>query len=402
MERFKFITSTHLSENSLDYKKGSDEMKKSYDVVIVGGGSMGIAAAYYVARSGHSVAVLDRDTIPNETGSHHGQTRMMRFGYSEGESYVPLVKHAYALWRELEQESNRSLYVQTGALLMGSVGSDFFNEVLHSSTTHSLPHEVLSASDIEERWPEIKLPVTFNGVLDTLAGFLLSEECVQAYKELALELGVDIFEQDAVLNVNSVAEGVEVVTKQHSFHAGKVIMTAGAWTHKLLPEVEMPIQPIRKTIAWFEPKEENAFDSSSFPCVVFNTSFGLYYAFPDYEGAGFKIGRHDGGQLVEPAQLNRTFGAYEEDEPELRQLLDVHLPGAAGELKRGAVCIYDQSPDEDFIIDWHPSDQRIILAGGFSGHGFKFASVIGKILSEMALDQPLIHSIDSFKLSRFT
>ncbi|MEK4563651.1 N-methyl-L-tryptophan oxidase [Alkalihalobacillus sp. FSL R5-0424] len=376
-------------------------MNQSYDVIIIGGGSMGIAAAYYVAKSGCKVAVLDRDTIPNETGSHHGQTRMMRFGYSEGESYVPLVKHAYELWRELEQQSNRSLYVQTGALLMGEEGSDFLNEVLHSSTTHSLPHEVLTASDIHDRWPEITLPETFKGVLDTLAGFFLSEECVQAYKELALKLGVDIFEGETVMHVNPVAEGIDVISEQRTLHAGKVIVTAGAWTHKLLPELKMPIQPIRKTIAWFEPKAENAFDSSSFPCVVFNTSFGLYYAFPDYKGAGFKIGRHDGGQLVEPEELNRTFGAYEEDEPELRQLLDVHVPKAAGTLKRGAVCIYDQSPDEDFIIDWHPTDERIILAGGFSGHGFKFASVIGKLLSEMALDQPLTHPIESFKLSRF-
>ena len=376
-------------------------MEYEYDVIVVGGGSMGVAAAYYLAKANQRVAVIDRETVPNEKGSHHGQTRMLRFGYSEGQSYVPLVKCAYELWRELEQESKRTLYIQSGALLMGREGSNFIDEVLHSSTTHDLPHEVLTSEEIMTRWPEIKLTKEYMGVLDTLAGFLLSEECVRAYKELAQKHGAVFFENELVLDVDAKNDEVSVTSATHNFRAKKLIVTAGAWTHELLPQINMPIEPIRKTFAWFKPKRENLYNDSQFPCVVFDTSFGLYYGFPDYKGAGFKLGRHDGGQLTTPDQLNRTFGAYEEDESELRLLLDAYLPQASGELIRGGVCIYDQSPDEHFIVDWHPDHPHIMFAGGFSGHGFKFASVIGKLLSQMALEQPLLHPIDLFKLSRF-
>ncbi|TSB45458.1 N-methyl-L-tryptophan oxidase [Alkalicoccobacillus porphyridii] len=374
---------------------------RDFDVVIVGGGSMGAAAAYYLAKAKQRVAVIDRNTVPNDQGSHHGQTRMLRFGYSEGERYVPLVKSAYELWQELEQESNRTLYIQSGALLMGEEGSDFIREVLHSSTTHDLPHHVFTAKSIMKQWPGIQLPEQFVGVMDTRAGFLLSEQCVQAYKELAQANGAVFFEKEPVLKIDVQDKHVEVITDQQAVRASQLIVTAGAWTHQLLPSAQLPIEPIRKTFGWFEPTQDRLYSHSDFPCVVFDSPLGLYYAFPDYEGAGFKIGRHDGGQRTEPEQLNRLFGAFPEDEQDLRELMNTYVPQASGDLLKGGVCIYDQSPDEDFIIDRHPEHPHILIAGGFSGHGFKFASVVGKILSELALEQPLLHTIDSFKLSRF-
>ncbi|MDQ0207790.1 N-methyl-L-tryptophan oxidase [Alkalicoccobacillus murimartini] len=376
-------------------------MEKVFDVIVVGGGSMGAAAAYYLAKANQRVAVIDRETVPNDQGSHHGQTRMLRFGYSEGESYVPLVQSAYRLWRELERESGQTLYIHTGALLMGEEGSDFIDKVMFSSTTHDLPHEWMSANEIMTRWPGLNLPENYVGVLDTMAGFLLSEECVRVYKELAENHGAIFYEQEQVMEINADENQVQVTTAHHTLQASRLVVTAGAWTHELLPTAQLPIKPVRKTFGWFQPKQEGLYESTHFPCVVFDTTFGLYYGFPDYQGKGFKLGRHDGGQKTTPDQLNRTFGAHIEDERELRQLLNEFVPEAAGSLVKGGVCIYDQSPDEDFILDRHPTHSHIIFAGGFSGHGFKFASVVGKILSEMALDQPLSHSIDSFKLSRF-
>lgn len=361
-------------------------MGNVYDVVIIGGGSMGIASAYYLAKANQKVLVVDRYTIPNTYGSHHGETRILRLGYGNGGTYVPLVKEALELWRELEQETGRTLYNQTGAISVGYPQSDFVKETIDSSIKYDLDYEAMDAKALMERWPGITVPDDYIACYDPNSGFLYSEECIAAYKEQCDKLGVTIIENQQVLDLKISADEVQVLTEETVYTAKKAIVTAGAWMPKLLPDLNLAIKPLRKTFGWFETSEEKLY-GENFPCYVFDThDVGHYYGFPDFNGLGLKIGRMDLGEVVNPDELNRDFYSTPKEEADLRSFLSRYMPQANGELNEGKVCLFSMTPSEDFIIDFHPQHKNVVIAGGFSGHGFKFASAIGKALTELTVD----------------
>ena len=376
-------------------------MGSLYDVVIIGGGSMGIATAYYLAKAEQKVLVVDQFTVPNIYGSHHGETRILRLGYGNGGTYVPLVKESLSLWKELEEETGRTLYNQTGAISVGYPGSDFVKETIDSSIKYNLEYEKLDAKSLMERWPGITVPDDYVACYDPNSGFLYSEECILAYKEECEKLGVTILENQPVLDLQITDKEVTVLTADTTFVARKAVVTAGAWMPKLLPDLELEIKPLRKTFGWFETSEENLY-GSQFPCYVFDThDVGHYYGFPDFNGKGLKIGRMDLGEVVDPDELNRDFDSTPKEEADLRSFLSRYMPQANGHLNAGKVCLFSMTPDEDFIIDFHPQHENVLIAGGFSGHGFKFASAIGKTLCELAVQGVSNQDISFLSLNRF-
>ena len=376
-------------------------MGNLYDVVIIGGGSMGIATAYYLAKAEQKVLVVDQFTVPNIYGSHHGETRILRLGYGNGGTYVPLVKESLALWKELEEETGRTLYNQTGAISVGYSGSDFVKETIDSSIKYNLEYEKLDAKSLMERWPGITVPDDYVACYDPNSGFLYSEECILAYKEECEKLGVTILENQPVLDLQITDKEVTVLSADTTFVARKAVVTAGAWIPKLLPDLELDIKPLRKTFGWFETSEENLY-GSQFPCYVFYThDVGHYYGFPDFNGKGLKIGRMDLGEVVDPDELNRDFDSTPKEEADLRSFLSRYMPQANGHLNAGKVCLFSMTPDEDFIIDFHPQHENVLIAGGFSGHGFKFASAIGKTLCELAVQGVSNQDISFLSLNRF-
>ena len=376
-------------------------MGNLYDVVIIGGGSMGIATAYYLAKAEQKVLVVDQFTVPNIYGSHHGETRILRLGYGNGGTYVPLVKESLSLWKELEEETGRTLYNQTGAISVGYPGSNFVKETIDSSIKYNLEYEKLDAKSLMERWPGITVPDDYVACYDPNSGFLYSEECILAYKELCEKLGVTILENQPVLDLQITDKEVTVLTADTTFVARKAVVTAGAWIPKLLPDLELEIKPLRKTFGWFETSEENLY-GSQFPCYVFDThDVGHYYGFPDFNGKGLKIGRMDLGEVVDPDELNRDFDSTPKEEADLRSFLSRYMPQANGHLNAGKVCLFSMTPDEDFIIDFHPQHENVLIAGGFSGHGFKFASAIGKTLCELAVQGVSNQDISFLSLNRF-
>lgn len=376
-------------------------MGNLYDVVIIGGGSMGIATAYYLAKAEQKVLVVDQFTVPNIYGSHHGETRILRLGYGNGGTYVPLVKESLALWKELEEETGRTLYNQTGAISVGYPDSDFVKETIDSSIQYDLEYEELDAKSLMERWPGITVPDDYVACYDPNSGFLYSEECILAYKEACEKLGVTILENQRVLDLQMTDKEVTVLTADTTFVARKAVVTAGAWIPKLLPDLELDIKPLRKTFGWFETSEEDLY-GSQFPCYVFDThDVGHYYGFPDFNGKGLKIGRMDLGEVVNPDELNRDFDSTPKEEADLRSFLSRYMPQANGNLNAGKVCLFSMTPDEDFIIDFHPQHENVLIAGGFSGHGFKFASAIGKTLCELAVQGVSNQDISFLSLNRF-
>ncbi|MFE4710707.1 N-methyl-L-tryptophan oxidase [Paenibacillus sp. NPDC056722] len=370
-----------------------------YDVIIVGAGSMGMSAGYHLARRGVKTLLIDAFDPPHTEGSHHGEPRLIRHAYSGDPAYIDLALRAQTLWEEAEAESGTELLVRSGVLNLADTSVYSFSGRLHEAEQRRVRVERLAAEEITRRWPGLTIPDHFEAMYEPDAGYLYSERCITAYRQLALAHGAKLLVNTPVLDVTATEGGVTVHTKDGDFHGASVILSAGAWFQSLSPFINMPIRAVRKVVGWFESTP--AFDAGTFPGFTLGTTEGGFYGFPSIGGAGLKIGRHDTGLTWKPGEPLLPFGSEDSDEGDLRRVLEKYMPGAAGRLLKGAVCKYEHSPDEDFIIDRHPLHSHVLLAGGFSGHGFKFSSVVGEILADLAIDGRSRHEIKPFSLSRF-
>lgn len=373
-----------------------------YDVIVVGAGSMGMSAGYYLARKGLRTLLIDAFDPPHREGSHHGEPRLIRHAYSGDPVYTELAVRAHRLWNEVEELTGTRLLEPSGVLNIADRTIYSFKERIAQSEALGVRTEWLDAAEIRARWPELTIPDSFEAMYEPDAGYLYSERCVEAYRKLALAQGAELLTYAIVrdLKVHSGAGGVTVYTADDKFHAGAVLLTAGAWFSTLAPFVNLPIRSVRKVVGWFETTGPG-FDAGRFPGFTLGTPEGGYYGFPNIGGAGVKIGRHDGGIPWTPGETLAPFGSRPEDEADFRRVLSAYMPGAAGRLKQGAVCKYEMSPDEDFIIDRHPEHPQVWVAGGFSGHGFKFASVIGERLADLVEKGKTDDSLRPFALDRF-
>ena len=372
-----------------------------YDVIIIGAGSMGMAAGYFLAKNGRKTLLLDAFDPPHQRGSHHGDTRIIRHAYGEGAEYVPLALKAQELWNELEALSQKKLFLQTGVLNAGPAAADFMQTIIRSAELYQLPLEILTPAETEKRWPGLHLPDDYIGCFEPSSGVLKCEACVEAYRELAVRHGAAIMPDSRVQHISAGDAGVTVQTHNNTYQAKSLIVSAGAWSGQLLKMLglELPLQPIRKTFAWFEA-EERLYNHRHFPAFSFESPEGIYYGFPSIDGSGIKTGRHDGGADIAPDEKKDDFGSCPEDAADLRKFLDRHLP-SAGRLKFGKTCLYTMTPDEDFIIDLHPAYPNIAIAAGFSGHGFKFSSAVGQILSDLIIAGKTDANIAPFRIGRF-
>lgn len=372
-----------------------------FDVAIIGAGTMGMAAGAFLAKQQVKTLLIDAFDPPHNRGSHHGDTRMIRHAYGEGSQYVALVKRAQQLWEELEKVSGYKIFEKTGVLGLGPKDSAFLHETINAAQQYELPLEVLSASEVKDKWPGISIPDHFIGCFEAESGLIYCENAIQAYKEMAIRNGAQLVTNTPVQQINiDSKDKVKIVTANNEFYAKKVIVTVGAWAAKLLPTLNLPIQPFRKVVGWFETPE-GLFDSAHFPCFYVEDQDNMFYGFPNLNGAGLKVGGNDGGQAIDPDQQTQNFGQYETDEGELRQFLGTYMPEANGSLKEGKTCLYTLSSDHHFIIDHHPENDNVILACGFSGHGFKFGSVMGEVLGQMAVKGQSEYDISIFSLKRF-
>jgi len=369
-----------------------------YDVIIVGAGSMGMAAGYYLAKAGKSVLMLDAFDPPHEEGSHHGDTRIIRYAYGEGASYVPFVKRAGELWQELESLTDENLFLQTGVVNIGEPTCDFIQNVKTSAALYELALEYYTSVEAMKKWPGLTLPANLVACFEPTAGILRVEACIRAYKKLALETGARLQTNEKVVGIQT-GEIVQVQTGSQVYEAKHLIVTAGAWATELLEtlDISLPVTPTRKTFAWFEA-DEQLYSDLIFPAYCFEFADSSYYGFPSIDGAGLKLGRHDGGEEINPNVPLRPFDDM--DSVDLQNFIEQFMP-QHGPLKYGKTCKYSMTPDEDFIIDFLPTHQNIVIAAGFSGHGFKFSSAVGEVLAELTLNGACKQDLTRFQLSRF-
>jgi sarcosine oxidase len=374
--------------------------QRSFDVIVVGAGGMGSAAAFELARRGRSVLALEQFPFVHDRGSSHGHTRIIRRAYYEHPDYVPLVQRAFERWYDLEQRSGRHLLTECPCLSIGAPDGEVVTGVLASAEQHNLSVERLDGAALARRFPQFRFDDSFVGVLERDAGFLYVEECVRTQLEQARLLGATLHDQEPVTGWSSDGQSVKVTTCSDTYHAASLILTAGPWSGRLLGPLGIRLRVMRQVMTWFGTQEPAEFRRDRFPIFLADVSEGPFYGLPAIDGRGLKIARHYGApELASPGEIDRAVAAS--DEAPVRAFLEKHIPRAIATLRYAQTCIYTLSPDRHFIIDRHPEHPNVAFAAGFSGHGFKFATTVGEILADLAESGTTSWPIQLFSCARF-
>ena len=361
---------------------------------------MGSATVYELASRGMRVLGLERFSIPNDSGSSHGVNRIIRLAYYEDPSYVPLLRRSYERWRELEEASGEKLLYVTGSVDTGSESGKVFTGSLRSCLEYDLPHEPLTSAELTRRFPGFRFPETWMGVYQPDGGFVLSERCIANHVFGALERGGEVRAHEAVLDWSDTGDTVRVRTSRGQYEAGALVMTVGAWAGPLLPSLSHLLTPERQVLGWFQPLRPQLFTLGNCPVVIGEFEEGQYYSLPVFGIPGYKIGRfHHLHEATTADGLDRDCG--EEDEAVLRTALARYFPDANGPTVSLKPCMFTNTPDSHFIIDALPGSPNVFFAAGFSGHGFKFCSVVGEIMADLATRGGTSHNISHLRLGRF-
>ncbi len=359
-----------------------------YDTIVVGLGAHGSAAAYHLAKRGVSVLGLERFSRGHTLGSSGGLSRIIRLSYYEHPDYVPLLRRAWQLWRDLEKESGESLLTQTGGLYLGPPEGALVLGALASAQKHRLAHEMLDAADLRRRYPLFHVDDDWIGLVDVQAGWLAPERSIEAHLRMAERRGASLRFEEPVQSWERDGDGVRVTTARDVHRAQRLVLTAGAWMADLLPALAPHLWVERNVLFWFEPKSdveafaklpvwimEDVVRAQGFP------AYRLFYGFPYNTEHGFKLAGLHFGDRVDPNTVEREPLGI--DEERVRAMLRRRIPLAEGERRLAKVCMYTNSPDTFFIIDRVP-DAPGVYASACSGHGFKFASAIGELLADMS------------------
>ncbi len=376
-------------------------MAKSYDVIVLGLGGVGSAAAFALAKRGLSVLGIDQFSPPHNRGSSHGETRIIRKSYFEHPSYVPLLCRAYDLWRELESQTGIRLYHATGLLEIGPADGVVIPGVLRSAAQFDLPIEQMTMAEAVHRYPGLRGDDSWSVILEKDAGYLNVEACVQAHLDCAVKLGAELVLDQRVVGWEAEQNGVAVRTQNQVYRADKLILTAGPWAAELLSEFRIPLTVLHKHLYWYETNNDAYREADGFPCFFYETPAGHFYGFPKRDALGLKIARHSGGEKAD-REIDGVHQRNASDQSAVEAFLGLNLPEASPRLTRWAGCYYTMTPDEHFIVDRLPNRSRVTILAGLSGHGFKFTSVLGELAADLATDQCIPPSLSFLQLARFT
>ena len=365
------------------------ESARTFDAIVVGVGTMGAAACLELARRGKRVLGLEQHRLGHDLGSSHGGSRIVRDCYFEAPEYVPLLLACREGWERLERESGQRIVHRCGVLYVGAATSEVLRESARSGSEFGVPHERLDAGAVARRFPQFCMPGDWEALFEPGAGFARPERAVRAASELAVRVGASVREGVRVRGWHETGGCVRVQTDAGDFEAGSLVLTAGAWTAGIATALGVPMVPLRVPIAWLQPRDEAACRMPSMPVWYIDRPgrSGLYGVpmAPD-QGAphGVKVAMHGDGRPVDPDAAREAASPAELEA--IRAATDGFLPCAAGGVVAGSTCLYTMSPDAHFVVDRLPGRQRVFVACGFSGHGFKFMPVMGRALADLAID----------------
>lgn len=380
-----------------------------FDIIVIGVGSMGSSACYYLSKRGYKVLGLEQFDITHENGSHAGQSRIIRKAYFEHPDYVPLLSRAYEGWKTLEEETGEQVYFKTGLLYSGRANDEIIKGVKLAASLYNIPLENPDRVLAEKKFPQFKFPENQEIVFESDAGFVTPEKAIRLYTELAKRYGAIIHTNEKLIGWKKEGDGVIVKTNKEIYYCNKLIITAGAWAGKLIPGFANKIKVTRQFVAWIKPKHPEKFSLKNFPCWLIDDEDmpGCYYGFPMLPTEkfgppeGLKLAHHHPAAITDPDNVNRTV--TKDDIENLKYAMNKYFPGEFDSVLSGKICLYANSPDENFIIDKLPGyEENAFIACGFSGHGFKFVPVVGEILSDLAIDGKTNLPIEFLNATRFS
>jgi sarcosine oxidase len=373
-----------------------------YKAIVVGLGAMGSATLYHLAQLGSRALGLEQFEIGHTRGSSHGDSRIIRETYFEHPLYVPLVRRAHELWRDLERRSAESLMTITGGLMIGPPDGMIIPGTLRSALAHGLPHSILSSLEVGERYPAFRLADDLVAVFDPRAGFLDPEACNRAHIKGALELGAEARFNERVIDWTVEGVGVRVTTESAEYTADKLVLSTGAWNRSMVPDLELPLAVERQAVFWLDPEGDRShYDLGRLPIYAYEYRAGnICYGFPRLP-RGVKASVMHAGEIVsDPDNVNRAVDAMEVSA--LRGALEPILPALAeAPVRESDVCLFTNTPDHDFIIDFHPFLPQVLISSPCSGHGFKFSSVIGEIQADLLTTGKSAFDLSPFRIGRW-
>jgi sarcosine oxidase len=375
---------------------------RPYNAIVIGLGAMGSATLFHLAKRGSRVAGFERFQPGHPFGSSHGDSRIIRETYFEHPLYVPLVQRAHQLWRELEEASGERLMTISGGLMIGPRDGTVVTGTLRSAREHALPHAVLTAAEVRERFPPFRLDDSMIAVFDPRAGYLDPESCTAAHVDGARRAGAAVHFDERVLEWNADGEGVSVRTTKAAYRADRLVVAAGPWCSALVADLELPLSIERQVVFWLEPaRDEDQYDASRFPIYAYEFEPGtICYGFPRLARGVKAAVMHNGELASDPEKVDRMVKARDEDA--LRAAIGPVLPDLSAAPARGSdVCLFTNTPDHDFIIDFHPRHPQVLISSPCSGHGFKFASAIGELQAELLTGGSPRFDIAPFRIDRF-
>lgn len=389
-------------------------MPDSYDVIVIGLGGMGSAAAYRLAERGLRVLGLDRYRAGHDQGSSHGSSRITRQAYFEDPAYVPLLLRAAELWPQIEADSGRTVVLWTGGVMVGRPDSRTVSGSLRSAQEWDLPHELLDAAEIRRRFPTMTPADDEIALFEQRAGLVIPEESVAAHLTLAARAGAELHHEEPALSWRADGDGVEVRTPVGRYTAGQLAICPGPWAPELLAGLGVPFSVERQVQYWWSPAAgPKRFRAERHPIYIWEAADGRqFYGFPSFDdpvgrtadgvkvGADWiKVAMFRRGEATTPETIDRTV--HPDEVAAMRDFVQPRLPDLPGTLRDAKTCMYTNTPDEHFVIARHPTRDRVVVACGFSGHGFKFVPVVGEIVADLVAEDRTSMPIGLFDPARF-
>lgn len=373
-----------------------------YDAIVLGAGALGSAAAYHLAERGRRVLVLEQYEIDHQKGSSHGHSRIIRYAYSHTD-YVELARAVYPEWEAFEAEAGETLYTRTGGIDFGQANNHSLQDTIRSLRETGITHEVWSAQEARHHFPQFRFDEDMEVLYQADAGILSASRCVQAHIRLAKTHGAVIHADETVESIQPSTSQVTVKTSKGIYSSEGLVIAAGSWLRSLLLPLglDLPLMPMRCQEIYFDTEHPDAYLPDKFPTFIahMEDTFGRKpYGIASHHNSGLKVAFHGGERVSHPNEIN-----YTPDADEVERALGFsrqYIPDVR-ELRSTRICLYTMTPDEDWIIDYHPNYPNVVIAGGCSGHAFKFSTLIGRIVTDLLLDGQTPHRIDRFRLSRF-
>lgn len=378
-------------------------MTNTYDAIVLGAGAMGSAAAYHLARAGQKVLLLEQFEFDHQKGSSHGLSRIIRYAYDYPQ-YVELAKTVYPMWIDIEQESGEKLYTKTGGIDFGPQDAPGIHDISSTLDQTGIPYELLTPSETQKRFPQFRIPHDYQILYQSDTGILSASKCVLAHLRLAEQYGAVLKQNTPIIRIKAHDDSVEVTTADSTYQASNLVITAGSWAKSFLSSLglNLPLTPCQCQEMYFDTENPSNFTSDRFPAFIAHIAPSAYtrmpYGMANHQNSGLKIAWHGGKLVNHPSDIDYTPSHQEADLA--LDFTSQFIPGVMG-VRSMRVCLYTMTPDEHWIIDKHPEYNHIVFAGGCSGHAFKFSTLIGKILSDLATTGTTPHDISLFQISRF-